>query len=214
MGRPRQHDLDTLRDHARELWVTHGAGGVTIRALSAVSGVSNGAIYNAFGSRDGLLASVWTREADLFLAYQRDRVDRAITSGAGPVDAAVEAALAPAAYATQDDHGARLLLAVTLDDLLTPDLDETNRQQLTRLRSDLAALIERLSGELWGRTDRAAIATVTYCVVNLPGALLLKPAKVTDPLARHVLEHAVRGVLATPPPAPATRNNTAARAPH
>ena len=44
---------------------------------------------------------------------------------------------------------------------------------------------------------RDAVTLVRYCVVDLPGALLLKPARPTDPLARHALELAVRGVLAS-----------------
>lgn len=196
MGRPRQHDLDSLLGHARRLWVERGLGGVTVRALTESSGASNGAIYHAFGSRDGLLARVWAREADEFLAFQRERVEQE----QDPTDALVAAALAPASYAVEHAEGARLLLAATGDDLTTPELDEEGRAELGRLQRDLGRLLTQLSEALWDRRDRAAVTAVRYCVVDLPGALLLKAGDVTDPLAVHVLERAVRGIAAEPPP--------------
>jgi len=210
MGRPRQHDLDQLLDQARRLWIEQGVGGVTIRALSAASGASNGAIYHAFGSRDGLLASVWTREADQFLAFQRTLVERAMREG-DPADGLVAAALAPAAYAAQDDDGARLLLTATLGDLLTPELDRDRRRQLLRLQQELGGVVAELAEALWDRHDNAALTTVRYCVVDLPGALLLKAQAVTDPVARHALERAVRGIASMPPPeAPSRKTSTSA----
>jgi AcrR family transcriptional regulator len=204
MGRPRQHDLEDLLDQARSLWIEDGVAGVTIRALSTASGASNGAIYHAFGSRDCLLASVWTREADKFLSFQRDLVERAMGEG-GPVDGLVAAALAPAAYAARDDQGARLLLTASLSDLLTPELDGDRRADLLRLQRELGGLIGELAEALWSRRDGAAITTVRYCVVDLPGALLLKASAVTDPVARHALERAVRGISSMPPPTASPR---------
>lgn len=210
MGRPRHHDLDELLDHGRRLWVEHGVGGVTIRALSVASGASNGAIYHAFGSRDAVLASIWAREAGRFLTFQRDLVEEAIRD-ADPVDGLVAAALAPAAYAARDDHGARLLLTATLDHLLTPELDADRRTQLRRLQRDLGGLIAELATALWNRRDDPAITTVRYCVVDLPGALLLKAKPVTDPVAQHAVERAVRGIASSPPPTASSSRNESSR---
>jgi AcrR family transcriptional regulator len=200
MGRPRQYDLDDLLAHARGLWIMRGVDGLTIRALSSASGASNGAVYHAFGSRDGLLARVWAEEAGRFLTFQRDRVAEAIRDGDATA-ALVAAALAPAAYA-KDNEGARLLLATTADDLLTLELDEEGRTQLLRLQKELGALLVELASALWERRDRAAVTTVRHCVVTLPGALLLNADRITDPLARHALEHAVRGIASMTPPTP------------
>lgn len=201
MGRPRRHDLDELLDHTRQLWVQRGTSGVTIRALSDVSGVSNGAIYNAFGSRDGLLAAAWTREATKFLEFQREVAEKSLAA-AGSTEAIVAAALAPAAYAARADLGAQLLLAVTLDDLATPDLTEPQRDRLTELRRSLTTLLTMLAAEQWSRRDRTAITLIKYCVVDLPGALLLGTDNVTDPVAVHALEQAVRGIVSVVPPPP------------
>ena len=196
MGRPRRHDLDGLLDHARRLWVGDGVDAVTTRALTTASGASNGAIYHAFGSRDGLLARVWAREADTFLAFQRRQVEHADD----PTAAVVAAALAPARYAEQDADAARLLLTTGADRLTTPELDDEGRALLQRLRDDLGVLLAELAEALWERRDRIAVTTVRYCVVDLPGALLLQGDDLDDRVAHHALEHAVRGVVAVPPP--------------
>ncbi|MEU0313843.1 helix-turn-helix domain-containing protein [Nocardioides sp. NPDC006273] len=200
MGRPRQHDLDDLLGHARRLWIERGADGLTIRALSSVSGASNGAVYHAFGSRAGLLARVWAQEAGRFLAFQRDRVREAVLDG-DATSALVAAALAPATYATDNADGARLLLAVTADDLLAADPGEPARTQLIDLQKELGTLLVDLASALWDRRDRAAVEVVRHCVVTLPGALLLQADDIADPLAAHSLEHAVHGIAAVAPPA-------------
>ena len=181
MGRPRRFDPDELADHARSLWVEHGKSGVTTRALVAASGASNGAVYHAFGSRDGLLARVWARETAGFLTFQQDAVSRAMSDG-GAVDGLVEAALAPARYAE------------------TAGLTDEGRSQLRRRQQELGSLLAELSTALWRRQDTAALTTVRYCVVDLPGALLLRSPGITDPIAHHALELAVRGIAAEPPP--------------
>ena len=199
MGRPRRFDPDELADHARSLWVEHGKSGVTTRALVAASGASNGAVYHAFGSRDGLLARVWAREAADFLTFQQDAVTRAMSDG-GAVDGLVEAALAPARYAETNAEGGRLLLSATVDELMTAGLTDEGRSQLRRRQQELGSLLAELSTALWRRQDTAALTTVRYCVVDLPGALLLRSPGVTDPIAHHALELAVRGIAAEPPP--------------
>lgn len=198
MGRPREHDRDVLLDAARALWVGGGVGAVTIRAVSAASGASNGALYHAFDSRDGLLARVWAREATRFLAYQRTVVDEAL--GDGPVEAVVALALAPASYAARDEDGARLLLAVTPDDLAAGELTDDQREELARLRGVLHDLLVELAELVWHREDPSALLALRACVVDLPGVLLLRPGRLGDPLAQHTLVAAVRGVLAEPPP--------------
>ena len=193
MGRPREHDLDSLVDHARSLWVAGGVAGLTIRALSAESNASNGAIYHAFGTRAGLLAAVWGREATGFLAHLRERIRQTTASG-DPVDVLLAAGLAPATYAAQNPEAARLLLAADVGSLFVPELDDDQRSALSALRRELGEIITGLAETVWQRTDRAAVTLARYCVVNLPGSLLLSSGNVTDPVATHALEHAIRGI--------------------
>ncbi|MFL0580503.1 TetR/AcrR family transcriptional regulator [Dietzia sp. 179-F 9C3 NHS] len=201
MGRPRRHDLDGLLGHARALWVARGPAGVTIRGLGASSGASNGALYHAFGSRDGLLARVWALEAKAYLSLLEDRIDRA-RADTGAIEALVAAALTPAAFAESDPDGARLLLSTRTDELLTPRLDDEGRALLRGFHARLSGHLADLADGLWGRRDDVAVTTVRHCVVTLPGALLLRAEHLTDPVSLHVLDRAVRGAVSEPPPGP------------
>jgi AcrR family transcriptional regulator len=197
MGRPREHDLDSLLDHARQIWIERGAAALTIRALSAASTASNGAIYHAFGTRAGVLAAVWAREATGYLAHLRARIESVSAAAGQPVELLLAAGLAPLTYASSNPAASRLLLTANLDELFTPELDDDQRASLAGLRTELGQIIVSLAGTAWGRTDRAAVKLTQYCVVELPGALLLSAKNPEDPLATLALENAIRGIAAT-----------------
>ena len=215
MPRPRVHDLDTLLDAAEKLAATAGPSAVTVRAVSDATGVSNGAIYHAFGSRSGLVGSAWLRAARRFLALQQSRVDDALAdpSPTSAVSAVVAAAEVPAVFrarlptirvAAVDDPARRTARQPTS----LPNIAE----QLTQLDRSLVELFIRLSTALWGRKDGRAVEAIEACVVGLPTGLLIHPAKradgwrVPDAAARARLDAAVRAVLHLDPPLPKPRN--------
>ena len=82
MPRPQVYDRDAMLDAAEELAVEGGVKAVTIRAVSDLAGVSNGAIYHAFGSRGGLVGRAWMRAARRFLTMQRQAVDAELETSA------------------------------------------------------------------------------------------------------------------------------------
>lgn len=207
MPRPRTHDLDHLMDVAEDLAVTSGPGAVTVRALSTLTTVSNGAIYHAFGSRAGLLGRVWLRAATQFLAVQRNAVDAALTGGQGvggpAVEAVVAAADAPAAFLLESPARGRFLLNVSRRQLLgSDDLPDDLAEDLRALDTALARLFIELSQAMWRRADRDAVSVVKDCVVELPTALLLRGRREPDRAVRDRLAAAVRAVLALPLPEP------------
>ncbi|MFC8526074.1 TetR/AcrR family transcriptional regulator [Nocardia sp. NPDC057227] len=200
MPRPRLHDLDELMDVAERMAVDSGPAAVTVRALSQTAGVSNGAIYHAFGSRTALLARVWLRAAQRFLALQREAVRSA--SG-GAVEAVVAAADAPAAFLIQQPVSARFLLAVAREELLgSGEIPDDLAAELRHLDRVLTELFGTLSDDVFARRDREAVAVVRDCVVELPTALLLRGNRSPDPPVRARLAAAVRAVLALTPPPP------------
>jgi hypothetical protein len=115
-------------------------------------------------------------------------------------DAVVAAALATSDYASHSEAAARLLLAVSLDDLRQAEVGAREGESLDQLRLAVGGLVLRLSEQVWGRTDGPAARLIKYCVVDLPSALLLAQGRLADPIARHALEQAVRGIVAHPPP--------------
>ena len=200
MARPRLHSPDALLDSAEELVVEHGRAGLTVRALTARTGASNGSVYHAFGDLETLLASAWLRRARQFLALMREEVGAALALG--DARRALQAAAGtPARLAEQDLRAARLLTALTRDDVLTDDVEATVAADLRALDRDLGEILRSLALAVRDRADRAALDVVTTCVVRLPAALLfpgIRAGRVPD-LTRRQLAAAVGAVLDCPP---------------
>ena len=126
MPRPRVYEPDRVLDAVESLAVASGPAAVTIRAISAAVGVSNGALYHTFGSRSGLMGRAWLRAGRRFLAVQNDLVDKALstTGPQAPVAAVVAAADAPAVFAEQYPDSSKVLLTVSREELLDSDLPD------------------------------------------------------------------------------------------
>ncbi|MGW5154641.1 helix-turn-helix domain-containing protein [Nonomuraea wenchangensis] len=221
MARPRTHDLDQLLDVAERLVADHGPERFTVRGLAAASGVSNGAIYHAFGSLPVLLGRLWLRAAGEFLDLQTELADAAYEAG-GPgaaAEAVVAVAGTPAVFADRRPAAARMLISVRRDQLLGPEVPEELTEAMFALDKRLVALLIRLSQGLWGRADGAGVEVITVCVVDLPTALfrraLTAPSADGKPVVtedcRERLRAAVRAVLTLPPPPPNARRAAASR---
>ncbi|MDR7086313.1 AcrR family transcriptional regulator [Aeromicrobium panaciterrae] len=197
MGRPQEVDVDALLAHARAIWVKGGMSAVTIRALSERSGVSNGAIYYHFASRDDLLAQVWAAEATAFRAFRADQIEAARRSG-NREDAAVAASLATGGYADVDGAAARVLVASRPDAVSSDGVPSQLVKELSRHRALTDGLVGDLAAEVWDRSDEVAQKLMRNCVVDIPARIFMSAGN--DPLARYAIEQAVRGVLAAGPP--------------
>ncbi len=202
MPRPRLHDPDTVLDAAESLAVASGPAAVTIRAISSIVGVSNGALYHTFGSRAGLLARAWLRAGRRFLQAQNAQVEAALAAP-GPdagIEAVAAAADAPAAFAERYPNSCRLLLTMPRQELLGSDLPDDISTEIRDLEAQLVGLMIRLARSVWDRKDAAAVDTITICVVDLPTAILLRRDRLHSASARAQLSAAVRAVLHIEPP--------------
>ncbi len=202
--RPRIHSIDDLLDATERIAVDEGPAAVTVRAVSQVTGTSNGAIYHAFGSRGAMVGRAWLRAAERFLAMQRDAVDAAFAAAApiraAAVNAVVAAADTPAVFAERFPESSRLVLGVRREDLLGPDVPDDVADAMAGVDAMLVALFILLSRALWDREDGRAVQVVEDCVVGLPTGLLLRGRRRPDAAARSRLEAAVRAILALDPP--------------
>lgn len=193
--RPRIHDPDRVLDAVETLATGGGPNAVTVRAVAARAGLSNGALYHSFRSRGELLGRAWLRAGTRFLDVQQELVDAAVPG----VEAVVAAAAAPAVFAERHRGSARLVLTVRRDEILAPGLPEDLVRELSGLDRLLVQLMIRLAEAVWGRTDGAAVDTITTCIVDLPTAILLDRERLANPTAREHLRAAVRAVLAVGP---------------
>jgi AcrR family transcriptional regulator len=190
MPRPRVHDPDTILDAVESMAVASGLAAVTIRAVSTAVGVSNGALYHQFGSRGGLLGRAWVRAGRRFLDLQRKLVD-----ASGGTDAVVAAAQAPALFAEEHPASARLALLFPPEEIAAAGLPDDLADELAALRKQLRALMIELAQSAWGRSDRAAVDTITTCIVDLPTAVLLHRDRLGEPTALRHLRAAVQAVV-------------------
>ena len=198
MPRPRVHEPDRVLDAVESLVVTSGPAAVTIRAVSAATGVSNGALYHTFGSRSGLMARAWIRAGRRFLAVQNTLVDEAMSTG--PHAAVAAAADAPRVFAEQFRASSAVMWSVSREELLESDLSDDTAAELRDCRQLLVGLMIRLAVCLWDRKDAQAVDTITTCVVDLPTAIVLHRNRLADPTSREHLQAAVYAVLDIGPP--------------
>lgn len=197
MPRPRMHDPDVVLDAVEDLVARSGPSAVTIRAVGAAVGVSNGAVYHTFTSRAGLMGRAWLRAGRRFLAVQTTQVDGA---DGGPIGAVVAAADAPVVFTEQHPGSSTLLLRVRREEVLADDVPDDVADELRSLDKLLVDLMVRLALMAWNRKDAAAVDTITSCVVDLPTALLLQRNRLGSATARAHLHAAVRAVLEVGPP--------------
>jgi AcrR family transcriptional regulator len=190
MPRPQVYDRDAMLDAAEQLAVEGGVTAVTIRAVSERAGISNGAIYHAFGSRGGLVGRAWVRAARRFLALQKQAVD----DEDDPVRAVVAAADTPAVFSEQYPSSARLWLSVQRDELIGEAPAEV-KAELRALETDLRDTLIRLSIAMFDRKDAAAVAVIEDCVVGLPTGLMLRRPMPPTTDTRRRLAAAVKAIL-------------------
>jgi AcrR family transcriptional regulator len=206
MPRPRVYEPDRVLDAVESLVVAGGPAAVTIRAVSAAVGVSNGALYHTFGSRSGLLGRAWIRAARRFFSLQNTLVDEALANG-DPRAAVTAAAEAPATFAEQHPDSSTVLWAVSREELLDSDLPDDVAAELHDLHRSLVGLLIRLAVNLWDRKDPRAVDTITTCIVDLPTAIMLGRDRLANLTAREHLRASVRAVLDVGPP-PLKKGNT------
>jgi len=193
-------------DAVESLAVASGPAAVTIRAVSAAVGVSNGALYHTFESRSGLMGRAWIRAARRFFTMQHDLVDQALADG-DPQAAVVAAADAPAVFADRYPDSSKLLWLVSREELLDSDLPDDVAAELHDLHRSLIDLMIRLADKLWDRRDARAVDTITTCIVDLPTSIVLRRDRLANPTAREHVRASVRAVLDVGPP-PVTTKGT------
>lgn len=192
MPRPQLYDRDATLDAAEQLAVEGGVKAVTIRAVAERAGISNGAIYHAFGSRGGLVGRAWLRAARRFLSLQKQAVD----AETDPVRAVIAAADAPAVFSEQYPSSTRLVFEISRDELIG-DAPAEVQSELRALDIDLRDLLIRLSIAMWDRKDAGSVAVIEDCVVGLPTGLMLRRPLPPTIDTRRRLAAAVEAILST-----------------
>lgn len=216
MSRQRLHTLDDLLDVAEQIVTSGDPSGLTLRALAAAAGASNGTIYHAFGSKDVLLGRLWLRSwcrlGDLMAEAMAARPRE--TDAAG-VDAVVAVALTPVEFVRRFPASARLFFAQRRDQLFSADLPPEVEAELAAVQEKFVELLITLARGVWDRGDRIAVEAIAVCLVDLPGGILrrrLLEDREADEATAARLEAAVRAILSVPlEPRPSKASPTSPR---
>ena len=150
MPKVSQQHLDARRqqivDAARARFARHGFAGTSMTDIITESGLSNGAIYRYFTSKEQIIAAVCEQATDAFPA--------ALT------ETAISEFLEHVRTVAREKGHARLVAQIIAEAALSPALAAIVQQQLTAHRAAVAAL---LPGVPEREAQRAAEAFVAIC---------------------------------------------------
>lgn len=155
MARPRRFDEQVLLDAAQEVFWVNGYDRTSIEDISAVSGVGNGSIYAAFGSKLGLFLAVFDR----YCEGRVKLVESVVASHQGDFESAVANYL-DEIVADCTSHADRrgCLMLNSLADLGSrfPDVVSIGRRSIAQMKSVMIARVTAgvESGELTLQRDQ------------------------------------------------------------
>jgi AcrR family transcriptional regulator len=150
MPKVRQEHLDARRqqivDAARSRFATHGFARTSMTDIVAESGLSIGAIYRYFKSKDEIVVAVCEQASDAFPA--------ALTGEA------ITAFLEHVRTLTRETGHARLTMQVYAEAALSQELAAIVQQQLSAMR---AAVVELVPDDRASEAEQIAEAFVAIC---------------------------------------------------
>ncbi|MFC8043280.1 TetR/AcrR family transcriptional regulator [Nocardia sp. NPDC057353] len=111
MGRPRRFDESELLDAATELFWSRGFDDTSVEDVSRATGIGNGSIYAAYGSKRGLFLAAYGRYCERRAAIIREVMESAPGSPRDAVRALYSAVLAGCAE-HQDRRGCLMLNSI------------------------------------------------------------------------------------------------------
>jgi TetR/AcrR family transcriptional repressor of nem operon len=169
-------------ERAGHRFKTHGLSRAGVTAVMSDAGLTNGAFYAHFASKDDLVAAVVTEQLD------RQRNWIASLTGRKPAESLVREYLSPA---HRDDPASGCPSAALLD-----EIDKSTGQIRDAYTAGIRDVADAILGLLGEPRPEAAHATVLATVAAMAGTLQMARA-VTDPdLSDALLERGVAIALA------------------
>lgn len=167
MPRPRAFDEDVLLDAAIELFWVRGYRGASLADLSAVTGVTNGSLYQAYGSKWALFLVVYRRYCGRRLAVVTGVLDEERVGIEDTLTAYFDA-IVDDCLAHPDRRGC--LMLNTISELGTdPDIATISAQTVDAMEAAVAGALVRAAPRA---TEPAMIAASAAQAVALSQALI------------------------------------------
>jgi len=156
MGRTRQFDEAVLIDAAIDLFWSKGFDGTSVEEISGVSGVGNGSIYAAYGSKMGLFLTVFQRYCQRRAEFVRETVDAAPGPPRAAMAAFFEAVIADCA-AYPDHRGCLMINSIAQLGHRVPEVVEISSDSTMRMEAHIAHRI-RTSAKKVDEQELSALA--------------------------------------------------------
>ncbi|MFG2371191.1 TetR/AcrR family transcriptional regulator [Streptomyces sp. NPDC048504] len=178
-----------ILDAAQRCFVRDGFHRTSMQDILTEAGLSAGAVYRYFPSKDDIIVAIATRNLDHIVAVLRDAADNGDSRGLG----ATMADLLTAAQGEQDEHQlATVALMVWSEALRNPALADRLAATDTELRGVLARLVAEQQKRGTLPADVPAETLSGVFVAILPGFLL--QLALSGPRAVDGLPSAVKGL--------------------
>lgn len=177
MPRARSFDEDGLLDAAVELFWVHGYNAVSLADISRETGVANGSLYQAFGSKWELFLAAFRK----YCTARIDAVAAAIQQPATDVGAAVDNyfdAILGDCAAHPDRRGCLMLNAIA-ELGGAPEVAEIVSAAIARMHTDVANVLGALAAR---DAQDASVATSAVHVVTLSQGMIHLSRVGTDPM--------------------------------
>ncbi len=140
MARVREFDEQALFDGARELFWSQGFDDTSIEQVTAATGVANGSIYAAYGTKLAFFLEVFRRYCDQRAQF----VDEVVNSADGSELAAVRAyfeAIIDDCASQPDRRGCLMINSIAQLGHRVPEVVTTAQQSTKRMEASIAARI-------------------------------------------------------------------------
>lgn len=176
-GEPRKGDLReaAILDAAEELLATIGYDAMTVADIAERAGITRGALYFYFGSKQDVIATLFARTVAVLHEKSRAATEDA-ASGAKAIDVAMRR--------TEDlwrEHGVVMRTAIDLA-ATVPELDALWQETADIFIGAIAAILEHMGVPAGKRSDQSAAIAEALCWMierNFYQASRVSPARLT-----------------------------------
>lgn len=166
MARPRQFNEADLLDAATELFWSKGFDSTSVEDVSQATGVGNGSIYGAFGSKRGLFLAAFERYCERRARFIRDTVLGAPGSARTAVRVLLQAVVDDCA-AYPDRRGCLMINSIAQLGVRIPEVAAIGTRTTTAMEHAVAERLRRTPG-----SDGADLSAISGNIIVVAQGLI------------------------------------------
>jgi AcrR family transcriptional regulator len=171
VARVREFDEQALLDGAQELFWSHGFDHTSLEQVTAATGVGNGSIYAAYGTKLNLFLEVFRRYCDQRAEFVDEVVSSASGSEVEAVQAFFEAIIADCA-AQPGRRGCLMINSIAQLGHRVPEVVTVARKSTERMEASVAARIGVEGRKDFAGLDQHQIALLSCHIVLVSQGLI------------------------------------------